>query len=91
MKNNCLLHAQVGKRLRVKSVAAGTWHSLILAENNAVYSFGRCQHGQLGVRCHYGDRTQDVFIPERVSDILDKKVVAIAAGAAHSIAVVEVS
>mmetsp|Transcript_27280 Transcript_27280/g.37625 ORF Transcript_27280/g.37625 Transcript_27280/m.37625 type:complete len:828 (+) Transcript_27280:153-2636(+) len=82
---------QVGKRLRVKSVAAGTWHSLILAENNAVYSFGRCQHGQLGVRCHYGDRTQDVFIPERVSDILDKKVVAIAAGAAHSIAVVEVS
>jgi alpha-tubulin suppressor-like RCC1 family protein len=32
------------RRLRVMSVAAGTWHSLVLAEDNAVYSFGRCQY-----------------------------------------------
>jgi len=81
---------QVGKRLRVKSVAAGTWHSLVLAENNAVYAFGRCQYGQLGVQCHSNNgRAQDVFMPERVVDDLEgKRVVAIAAGAAHSLAVV---
>ncbi|KAK3278657.1 hypothetical protein CYMTET_13423 [Cymbomonas tetramitiformis] len=83
---------QVGKRLRLKQVAAGTWHSLALAEDNHVYAFGRCQHGQLGVRCQKGgERVQDVFLPERVSDHLeDKKVVSIAAGAAHSFALVEV-
>ena len=83
---------QAGRHLRVKMVAAGTWHSLVLAENNMVYSFGRCQHGQLGVRCHVSsEANQDVFAPEPVKDALDgKKVVAIAAGAAHSIAIVAV-
>ena len=49
---------QRGRGVRVKSVAASTWHSLVLAENNAVYAFGRCQHGQLGLKCKYGDNAQ---------------------------------
>ena len=49
---------QTGRRVRVKSVAASTWHSLVLAENNAVYAFGRCQHAQLGLKCKYGDNAQ---------------------------------
>jgi alpha-tubulin suppressor-like RCC1 family protein len=71
---------------------AGTWHSLVLAETHAVYAFGRCVHGQLGLTCKYGDKAEDVFVPERVTGALEgQKVVAIAAGASHSLAVVAVA
>jgi len=80
---------QVGKRMHVKSVAAGTWHTVAIAETGSVFSWGRCQYGQLGVKCEKGERSRDVYFPERVEELEDKKVVAISAGAAHSIAVVE--
>ena len=47
------------RRLRVTSAAAGTWHSLVLAEDHGVYSFGRCQYvsfPELGLRLRLGLR-----------------------------------
>jgi alpha-tubulin suppressor-like RCC1 family protein len=77
------------QRLRVVSAAAGTWHSLVLAEDHAVYAFGRCQYGQLGIKCHTGsDKSSDQFHPAPVEILSEYKVVAVAAGAAHSLAVV---
>eukprot|EP00899_Mesostigma_viride_P008347 jgi/Mesvir1/17513/Mv08769-RA.1 len=66
-----------GKRLRVRTVAAGTWHSLAITENGQLFSWGRCQYGQLGLRCHGGgDRAHDVFAPEPVEEFADRKAVA---------------
>lgn len=77
---------QGGRKLKGKKIAAGTWHSLAIAENNQVYAWGRCHFGQVGSKCDKsGSGVQT--IPVRVIELEDKRVVDIAAGAAHSVAV----
>ncbi|MDR2152812.1 MAG: hypothetical protein LBO72_08325 [Helicobacteraceae bacterium] len=65
----------------IAAVAAGWVHSFALDENGAVYGSGWNKFGQLGL----GDRDdRNSFTP--VSSLGDNKIVAIAAGGAHSLA-----
>jgi hypothetical protein len=47
------------------------------------------RYGQLGIKCHTGnDKSSDQYHPTAVEGLNNQKVVAVAAGAAHSLAVV---
>ena len=50
--------------IKVKAISAGKFHSLIIDENNDVYSFGNNKHGQLGL----GDNISR-FIPIKIEGI----------------------
>ena len=70
--------------VRVLAIAAGTEHSLVLADGGIVYSFGAGGGGKLG---HGDARFQ--WIPTRVRALPPgARVVAIAAGDAHSLCAV---
>ena len=66
---------------RIVSVAAGTFHSLALTAEGTLFSFGWGQYGQLG----HGDAT-DQLQPKRVLALAKEKVVGVAAGSSHSLA-----
>ena len=66
---------------RLVAVAAGNYHGLALTDTGCVYSWG---HGICGVLGH-GDE-HDHAMPQRLNMLLDVKVVAVAAGFAHSMA-----
>ena len=78
---------QIGKRLKATQVAAGTWHSLAVTQDGSLFAWGRCEHGALGVPCDGGENGA-MSQPHRVESLKDKKVLMVAAGAAHSHAVV---
>ena len=75
---------QVGRKLKALKVAAGSWHSLAIGENNQVYAWGRCHFGQIAWDCK--DKGYQTF-PRHVTQLEDKVVVQIAAGAGMSMAV----
>lgn len=66
---------------RIRSASAGNRHSLVVAENGAIYSFGRGVEGQLG---HRG--TQNEHIPRRVRALRHVRVISAAAGGTSSLA-----
>ena len=66
---------------RVVSVAAGNSHSLALTAEGALFSFGRGAQGQLG----HGDRAEQPQ-PKRVVVLAKERVVGVAAGGNHSLA-----
>ncbi len=67
----------------VAAMAAGDTHSLALLEDGSVWAWGRNDHGQLG------DGTfVDRQVPVRVG-VFETTVVAVAAGGAHSLALLE--
>ena len=66
---------------RVVAVSAATGHSLALAADGSVWSWGLGDYGQLG----HGDQ-QEQLLPEKIEAFVGKRVVAISAGAAHSLA-----
>ena len=71
------------ERGRVTAIAAGGFHSLAMTDRGAVYSFGHGMHGQLG----HGD-TSDQPTPRLIDGLPERgRVVAVAAGAHHSLAV----
>ena len=61
------------------AVAAGETHSLVLTHDGAVLSFGQGAKGQLG----HGD-SGTVFVPKEIEALHGVRVVAVAAGASHS-------
>ena len=63
------------------SVAAGSSHSLALTAEGALFSFGRGDYGQLG----HGD-TANQQQPKRVVALAKERVVGVAAGSRHSLA-----
>eukprot|EP00299_Pterocystis_sp_00344_P015996 c8002_g1_i4.p1 GENE.c8002_g1_i4~~c8002_g1_i4.p1 ORF type:complete len:245 (+),score=48.93 c8002_g1_i4:636-1370(+) len=65
--------------------AAGAHHTLLLTENGEVFSFGCNLNGELGL----GSTTTEsyVTIPNLVSSLLGVRIVKIACGAHHSVAV----
>lgn len=76
--------------VQITAISAGYHHTLALASNGAVYAWGDNEFGQLG----HGDVPNDSNLPVAVdaSGILGgpgNRVVAIAAGARHSLAVLE--
>ncbi|GFO46551.1 X-linked retinitis pigmentosa GTPase regulator-like protein [Plakobranchus ocellatus] len=68
----------------VVSVQCGHYHSLALTEDHQVYSWGWGVHGQLG----HGN-PEDCLIPTHVRYLMNKGVVKVAAGYAHSLALTE--
>jgi alpha-tubulin suppressor-like RCC1 family protein len=63
------------------TIAAGSAHSLALDNNGKVYAAGSNHNGQLGLN---DDEDREVFTP--ISSLSDKHIVAVAAGAKHSLA-----
>ena len=66
---------------RVVSVAAGSNHSFVLSAEGALFSFGFGAYGQLG----HGD-TANQLRPKRVAALAKERVVSMAAGGLHSLA-----
>jgi alpha-tubulin suppressor-like RCC1 family protein len=69
---------------RVVAVAAGECHSLVLTEAGAVLSFGMGDHGCLG----HGDE-EEQHTPKGIEALREERVVAVAAGGAHSLCVLQ--
>ena len=66
---------------RVVAVSAGFAHNLAFTADGAVWSWGRGHAGVLG----HGDE-QDQLLPKKVEVLADQRVVAVSAGANHSLA-----
>ena len=67
---------------RVVAVSAGGCHSFAITADGAVWSWGYGGFGQLG----HGDR-QDQLLPKKVEAFAGQRVVAVSAGAHHSLAI----
>ena len=67
---------------RAVSVAAGRYHSLALTAGGAVFTWGDGDYGKLG----HGDE-QNQLLPKTVEAFAGRRVVAVSAGAYHSLAV----
>jgi alpha-tubulin suppressor-like RCC1 family protein len=72
------------KNKTIIAIAVGSWHSLALDNQGKVYAAGRNEYGQLGLG-DSGKETDRVWF-EEVSSLSGKKIIAIAAGSEHSIA-----
>ena len=66
--------------VRVVAIAAGDDHSMVLTDAGEVLSFGWGMCGRLG----HGDEAEDKRKPEVIKALRGRRVVAIAAGRAHS-------
>jgi len=66
---------------RVVTVSAGGAHSLALTADGALWSWGHGSRGRLG----HGDQ-QMQLLPKKVEALAGQRVVAVSAGAAHSLA-----
>ncbi|XP_022653995.1 probable E3 ubiquitin-protein ligase HERC4 isoform X2 [Varroa destructor] len=71
------------ERIRIEQVASGRNHTLILSESGQVYSCGSNSHGQLG-RPEVGVRK-----PEIITTLYQHKIVQVACGEQHSMALSE--
>uniref|UniRef100_A0A8R1DYZ2 RCR-type E3 ubiquitin transferase n=1 Tax=Caenorhabditis japonica TaxID=281687 RepID=A0A8R1DYZ2_CAEJA len=66
--------------VKVSSVSCGNFHTVLLASDRRVFTFGSNCHGQLGV----GD-TLSKIVPQHVSLPTDTVIVQVAAGANHTV------
>ena len=66
---------------RVVAVSAGQYHSLALTADSAVWSWGNGARGRLG----HGD-LQHQLLPKKIEAFAGQRVVAVSAGAGHSLA-----
>lgn len=69
--------------VRIASASAGSFHSLAVSSDGRVFSFGRRNHGVLGL----GDRSQDLCHPVVISALKDVRAVRALAGLSHSLVV----
>mmetsp|Transcript_30194 Transcript_30194/g.85273 ORF Transcript_30194/g.85273 Transcript_30194/m.85273 type:complete len:798 (-) Transcript_30194:182-2575(-) len=79
-----------GKEKKVKLLDCGSWHSVAVTTDGELYSWGRCNMGQLGIGSKCG-KSGRVDSPERVRDFAHMKVESVACGASHTLAVVVAS
>jgi len=77
-----LLPKKVAADQRVVAVSAGVGHSLALTAGGAVWSWGSGDYGKLG----HGDE-QNQLLPKKVEALAGRRVVAVAAGGLHSLAI----
>jgi len=63
-------------------VACGEKFTLVLNEKNIVYSFGEGSDGCLGIECD--EKEKNIYQPKLVDKLIDKKIIAIAAGPRHA-------
>jgi alpha-tubulin suppressor-like RCC1 family protein len=69
---------------RARSASAGVWHSLVVTEEGALYSFGRGEYEQLS----HGSK-EDEHSPKLVDALRHVRIAAAAAGGYHSLALTE--
>jgi E3 ubiquitin-protein ligase HERC3 len=69
----------------VLKVACGESHSLALVESGDLYAWGRGYEGQLGIR----SSIETVSIPKYIDSLFRKRIVEIACGSRHSLAIDE--
>ncbi|EOD29477.1 E3 ubiquitin ligase [Emiliania huxleyi CCMP1516] len=67
---------------RVVAVSAGTYHSLAITADSAVWSWGEGNSGQLG----HGDQ-QRQLLPKKIEAFAGQRVVTVSAGVYHSLAI----
>lgn len=71
---------------KVKMVAAGHYHSLILLEDNTIYSFGYGRNGQLGFPL--GRNEDGCYFPRKIEykdeKLLKSRIISVHAGRFHS-------
>eukprot|EP00004_Rigifila_ramosa_P024507 TRINITY_DN7127_c0_g1_i1.p1 TRINITY_DN7127_c0_g1~~TRINITY_DN7127_c0_g1_i1.p1 ORF type:complete len:938 (+),score=202.27 TRINITY_DN7127_c0_g1_i1:1762-4575(+) len=75
------------ERVRVVAIACGAQHSIALSDLGTVFSWGRGQHGQLGLG--EAGAANIVHTPQRVEALRLKAVVQVAAGYHHSLALTD--
>ena len=75
------------RKKKVKSCACGSWHSVAVTTEGDLFSWGRCDMGQLGLGTKCG-KAGHVDIPEKVRDLAHLQVESVACGACHTMAVV---
>ena len=66
---------------KLRSVSAGAVHALVLTESGKVYAWGRNNYGQLGI-----GNTTNKNVPTLITALNGKKIISIAAGDNHSLA-----
>ena len=71
---------------RVRSVAAGAFHTLVVTEDALLYTFGSHRQGQLG---HGLDSPSQYIEPKLVESLQTLRIVSVAAGKYHSLALTE--
>lgn len=76
-----------GKRKNVKSAACGSWHSVAVTDKGEIYTWGRCNMGQLGLGSKCG-KSGRADTPERIRELANRQVESVACGACHTLAVV---
>ena len=72
---------------RIKSVACGEAHTLVLDSNGIVYSFGWAEDGQLGLPATWLKDKYMSFGPKQVVYLKHKKIAKVAAGSIFSLAI----
>lgn len=93
------------KGKKIVSVACGEAHTLVLTNNGVVYSFGASNCGQLGIGTNIAEHSKIPLprhqrdnesklvsfqpVPRLVSSLLSKKVISLACGGVHNIAITE--
>lgn len=70
--------------IRIRDISCGSHHTLVLTEDNKVYSWGKGSEGQLG---HGNNEAQ--YFPKLIEYFKDKKVTHVKASINHSIVVCE--
>lgn len=77
-----LIPALIG--VHISAVSCGTGHTVVVAIDGRVYSWGLGAHGQLG-----HDTTEHMQVPTRIEALAACNVVAVACGIAHSVFLIE--
>lgn len=70
------------RSVKVKMIACGEGHAMVLTEGNEVYSWGNNAYGQLG----HGNRDAEK-LPKRIDFLLEHEIKTIACGSNHSMVV----
>lgn len=70
---------------KIVGISAGEFHSLAVCAEGGLYSFGCRDNGKLGL----GIDDRGVSLPNKVTTLNNEKVVAVAAGAQHSIVITD--
>jgi len=82
------------KKIKISKIACGDSHSMALSENGDLYGWGAAACGQLGME-HFMHRPRDFEnwayepLPSLIVELKGKKVVRVACGEAHTLALTE--
>lgn len=79
-------HVEELNLLKVTDISCGVYHTLVLTQGDKVYSFGGGAGGKLGLDILLEN---DVLIPNKIMSLDDSRVVEVAAGPYHSLALSE--